>query len=127
MLELDKNWYHLRTPTKPIHSLGDSESHVRIYGNAYGIHDQESPAMLLRKLPTPCGIWTTEIEFDPVNEYEEAGATVYLSLLSYLALSVRRDVNGKRKIVMRWPEDQMESTFLVSLATVSPSQLSSTS
>lgn len=70
--------------------------------------------MVLRKLPTPCGTWTTEIQFDPATEYEEAGTTVYLSLHSYLALSVRRDPGGKRKVVLRWPKDQLETEFMVS-------------
>lgn len=72
--------------------------------------------MVMRKLPTPCGTWTSELDFNPANEFEEAGTTVYLSWMSYLALSIRMDQGGNRKIVLRWPEDQMETHFLVSLS-----------
>jgi beta-xylosidase len=113
-IDLNKHWYHLRTPLKPIHSLSERPDYLTLYGSAYGIGDQESPAMVLRKLPIPCGTWTTEMEFDPASEHEEAGTTVYLSLHSYLALSVRRDADGKRKVTLRWPEDQMETKFVVS-------------
>jgi hypothetical protein len=59
------------------------------------------------------------MDYLPTNQYEEAGTTIYLSLLSYLSLSVRLDGEGRRKVVLRYPLDQMETQFNVRSASSS--------
>lgn len=60
--------------------------------------------MLLRRQEAYNGTWRTRIDFDPADEWEEAGTTVFYSRFSYIALLVRKDKDGKKEVVVRWTD-----------------------
>lgn len=60
--------------------------------------------MLLRRQTAYNGAWRTRIDFDPADEWEEAGTTVFYSRWSYIALLLRRNKEGKKEVVVRWTE-----------------------
>lgn len=60
--------------------------------------------MLLRRQTAYNGTWRTRIEFDPADEWEEAGTTVFYSRWSYIALIIRRNKAGKKEVVVRWTD-----------------------
>lgn len=57
--------------------------------------------MLLRKQVTYTGTWSTRIDFEPTNEYEEAGTVAYYSDASYAAIIIKQ-VGDKRVVIARW-------------------------
>lgn len=87
------------------YSLTAKTGHLTLYGNAYAIHDQESSAMILRKQVAFSGCWSTELEFSPSHENQEAGTCVYWSNWAYAAILIRRSRNGTRELVVRWTDD----------------------
>lgn len=106
---LSLGWYHVRTPIKPDYYLGRRPGHLTLVSNSQAIHQLESPAMILRKQTAHTGIWSTSIDFDPVDEYEEAGAVVYYSNISYGAILIKRR-NGRRQVVARWTDHLSRET-----------------
>lgn len=110
---LANTWYYLRTPVKSFHSLNHPAGCLTIFGNAYQIDSLNSPSVLFKKLPYPAGTWETVMDYQPTNEYEEAGITVFLSLLSHISVTVRCGVDGKRRLNVRWSKDQHQSEFTV--------------
>lgn len=104
-IELSPGWYHLRTPVKKEYSLTLRPGHLALYGNMYTIQSKECPAMLLRKQTSLTGTWETSLEFEPENEYEEAGTAVYLLGASYIAMLIRQKA-GVRQIVLQWIDEQ---------------------
>ena len=60
--------------------------------------------MLLRRQTSYNGTWATRIDFDPADEWEEAGTTVFYSRWSYIALLVRRNKGGEKEVVVRWTD-----------------------
>ena len=42
--------------------------------------------------------------YEPADEWEEAGTTVFYSRWSYIALVIRKDKNGEKEIVARWTD-----------------------
>lgn len=69
--------------------------------------------MILRKQIAHTGIWSTSIDFDPIDEYEEAGAVVYYSNISYGAILIRKK-DERREILARWT-DHVSRTTKVSI------------
>lgn len=92
------------------YSLTAKPGHLTIYGNAYAIHDQESSATVLRKQRAFSGCWSTELEFSPKMENEEAGTCVYWSNWAYAAVLLRKGRNGTRELVVRWTDDEEDRT-----------------
>lgn len=60
--------------------------------------------MLLQRQTAYNGTWRTRIEFDPADEWEEAGTTVFYSKWSYIALVIRRNKSGEKEVVVRWTD-----------------------
>jgi len=60
--------------------------------------------MLLRKQTSYRGIWSTRLDFDPKNEYEEAGTTVFYSDTSYAAVLIK-SIQGSRVVMARWTDN----------------------
>jgi beta-xylosidase len=106
---LDRTWYHLRTPQKPYHSLTDRPGSLTLRGNGYSISDVEAPAMILKKQTHLTGVWTTELDFNPSTENEEAGTAVFWSCFAYAALVVRKGSNSnERTVVLRWTDPECD-------------------
>ena len=94
-------WYHLRTPIHPIHRVKNGQ--LTMYGNAHTISLFESPAILLRKQTAYSGVWTTALDFQPLDAYEEAGTTIFYSGESYAAILIRQG-EISREVVVRWTD-----------------------
>jgi hypothetical protein len=60
--------------------------------------------MLLRRQTSYDGIWKTRMIYDPADEWEEAGTTVFYSRWSYIALVIRKNKDGEKEIVARWTD-----------------------
>jgi beta-xylosidase len=106
---LAKTWYHLRTPQKPYHSLVDRPGSLALKGNGYSISDVEAPAMLLKKQTHLTGVWTTELDFHPSTENEEAGTAVFWSCFAYAAIVVRKGhKENERSVILRWTDPDCE-------------------
>lgn len=99
--KLDLGWYTLRTPIKPAHSLKSRPNHLTLVSNGIKFDQLESPAMVLRKQTSYTGTWSTRIDFEPTNEYEEAGTVAFYSDASYAAIVIKL-VGDKRVIQARW-------------------------
>lgn len=93
---LQKGWYHLRTPQKQDYSLAARPSYLALYGGPVGIRSWESPTMLLRKQTAFEGVWTTELEFEPSRQGEEAGTLVWRNEYAFGAVSIRGVAANKR-------------------------------
>lgn len=102
------NWYHLRVPVKPHHSL--QPGRLTLHGNAFTIADTDCPAMLLVKQTELSGTWSTQLDFEPTTVDQEAGVTVYWSCYAYAALVVRKshEPDGHRQVVLRWIDEHSE-------------------
>lgn len=101
---LDRGWYHLRTPLKPCHTL--TSGTLTLHGNAQTLDNIDSPAALFRKQKHYAGIWSAVLTFEPDNECEEAGTTIYYGVNSYAAVLVRKKGQG-REVVARWKDEDI--------------------
>jgi beta-xylosidase len=97
-------WYHLRTPLVPTYSLSIKPSYLTLFGSPQKITDVESPSMLLRRQTSYDGTWKTRMIYEPADEWEEAGTTVFYSRWSFIAIIVRKNKEGKKEIVARWTD-----------------------
>jgi len=61
--------------------------------------------MVLRKQTAYSGMWSTRLDFEPSNDFEEAGTVVFYSDVSYAAILIK-SVNGSRVIVARWTDHE---------------------
>jgi beta-xylosidase len=102
---LELGWYHLRTPIKPCHSFNGRENHLTLISNGFKMDQFESPAMILRKQTAYRGIWSTRLDFEPTNDFEEAGTVVFYSDVSYAAIIIK-SVQGSKVIVARWTDPE---------------------
>lgn len=102
---LERGWYHLRTPVGHEYSLRDRPSHLTLLGGGYTLRDAECPSAIFRKQITLNGLWSTIIDFDPQTTYEEAGTVVYLACHSHISLFLRRSDLGVKQVVARWPAE----------------------
>ena len=96
-------WYHLRTPLRQCHTFDSNR--LAMYGNAYTVDMQESPAMLLRKQTSYTQTWTTQVSLESETDTHEAGTIVFWSRYSYIALFLR-----KNQIVVRWVDESTDET-----------------
>jgi beta-xylosidase len=107
--KLDIEWYHLRTPLRQCYTL--ESSRLALYGNAYTIDMQESPAMLLRKQTSYSQTWTTQVSLEADNLTQEAGAVVFWSRWSYIAVFIRKDPTTTGiQVVVRWIDETTDET-----------------
>lgn len=100
----------MRTPLRQCYTV--ESGRLALYGNAYTVDMQESPAMLLRKQTSYTQTWTTRISFEGETDTHEAGSIVFWSRWSYIALFLRRS-----QVVVRWVDEKTDETE-VSLDTV---------
>jgi beta-xylosidase len=116
--ELQLGWYHLRTPLRQCYVL--EPGRLALYGNAYTVDMQESPAMLLRKQTSYTQTWSTQVSLNSETETHEAGSIVFWSRYSYIALFLRKD-----QVVVRWVDENTDETKeLVGPASHGPTTLS---
>lgn len=71
--------------------------------------------MLLRKQTSYRGIWSTRLDFDPKNDYEEAGTAVFYSDTSYATVLIR-SIQGSRVVMARWTDNLTRTVKVGSLS-----------
>lgn len=65
--------------------------------------------MILKKQTHLTGVWTTELDFDPSTENEEAGTAVFWSCFAYAAIVVRKGTNeNERSVILRWTDPECD-------------------
>ncbi|RSH93063.1 hypothetical protein EHS25_007416 [Saitozyma podzolica] len=67
-------WYHLRTPVRPDYDLTTRPGTLGILGGPYGLDEDESLSMVLRKQTTFHGVWRVTINFDPHDQGQGQGS-----------------------------------------------------
>jgi alpha-N-arabinofuranosidase len=97
---LGLEWNHVQAPEVDRYSLDAHPGYLRLSGSALTLGESAgSPTFVGRRLQHTHFTSTTRIEFDPVNENEEAGM-VLLNHGTHFDLSIRRS-NGRRILVVR--------------------------
>lgn len=98
--ELRFDWTFLRNPKRESWSLQESPGHLALRGNQASLDDTGSPAFVGRRLSHfSCSI-AAALEFEPVNEGEEAGLTVYMNEKYHYDLAVK-ERNGCKAVLFR--------------------------
>jgi len=65
--------------------------------------------MLLKKQTHLIGLWTTELDFSPSTDNEEAGTAVFWSCYAYAAIVVSKgSKDGERLVTLRWTDPDCE-------------------
>ncbi|GIO86951.1 glycoside hydrolase 43 family protein [Paenibacillus faecis] len=99
-LMLGHDWMFLRNPAANSWSLSEHPGHLTLRGNETTLDDAGAPAFVGRRLRHfSCRI-AAAMEFEPVNEREEAGLTVFMNENYHYDLTVRL-VEGRKSIVFR--------------------------
>lgn len=71
--------------------------------------------MVLRKQTSYTGTWSTRIDFEPTNEYEEAGTVAFYSDVSYAAIIVKL-VGDRRIVLARWTDHESRTVKVCTFA-----------
>jgi hypothetical protein len=97
-------WYHLRTPVRPDYDLTTRPGTLGILGGPYGLDEDESLSMVLRKQTTFHGVWRVTINFDPHDQGQGAGVAVWWSKWAHALLGIRGGQGGGKELVFRYAE-----------------------
>lgn len=93
-------WNFYRNPSSDSWSLTEKPGYLTLYGQACTLNDFESPAFVGRRQQHfNCEI-STLLEFNPVNEGEEAGLTVFMNENHHYEIA-RTVSKGKSLIIFR--------------------------
>jgi len=92
-------WNYLRYPVTDNYSLTAHKGFLRLNGSEQTIEDRKSPTFTGRRVQDLKFTATTEIDFDPAGNNEEAGI-ILLNNGSHFDLLIKRS-NGKRVLVCR--------------------------
>ncbi|GGJ43249.1 glycoside hydrolase family 43 protein [Deinococcus roseus] len=106
--QLDLKWVTLGHPREGMVSLSERPGALRLQGNALGLQDGPGVAFVgQRQQHYACNV-SVHLDFDPQNEGEEAGITVWMNLQHHYDLYVTRQ-DGKRVVVLRKRIDDLMS------------------
>ncbi|WP_068504416.1 glycoside hydrolase family 43 protein [Paenibacillus kribbensis] len=98
--DLDMEWIFLRNPKPDSWTLKEHPGYLTLRGNEMTLDDTGSPAFVGRRLcHFTCHI-ATLLEFEPVNDGDEAGLTVYMNEKYHYDLAITL-MNGQKKMVLR--------------------------
>lgn len=93
-------WNFLRNPDPQRYSLTNRPGWIRLSGSHLKLNDGGSPTFLGRRQQHfDCQI-TTLIDFEPQQDYEEAGLVVYMNNWHHYELAITR-LDGVRSIIVR--------------------------
>jgi alpha-N-arabinofuranosidase len=98
--ELRFDWNFLRNPPEDCWSLTENPGALTLHGTPAALGDF-TLAMVGQRLRDPYHTAATALWFDPLNENEEAGFTVFMDENHYSAIFVRRTAEGSREVVAR--------------------------
>ncbi len=79
--DFDKDWFglqwnFLRNPYEENYSLTARPGYLRLQGSAITLNDQDSPTFVGRRQTDPACYVSTQVDFNPAAENEEAGLTL---------------------------------------------------
>jgi alpha-N-arabinofuranosidase len=98
--KLAMQWNFLRNPYEADYSLTSRPGYLRLNGSAVTLNDQDSPAFVgRRQTDLSCEV-STQLEFEPKNENEEAGLAlrIYDGFHYEIGITLR---DGKRRAFLR--------------------------
>lgn len=99
-LKLGFDWIFLRNPPQESWSLQERAGCLVLRGNQVSLDDGGAPAFVGRRLcHFQCDL-SASLEFEPVNEGEEAGLTVFMNEKYHFDLAVKL-LQGRKKAVLR--------------------------
>ncbi len=94
------DWVFLRNPAPDSWSLSECPGHLALRGNKTSLDDASAPAFVGRRLShMSCNI-AALLNFEPVNDGEEAGLTVFMNERYHYDLAVKCK-EGRKVIVLR--------------------------
>jgi xylan 1,4-beta-xylosidase len=96
---LDLDWNHVQLPVEGNYSLTEREGYLRLKGAAETLNTRRTSTFVGRRLTDFYFTATTELEFDPNKENEEAGMTL-LNNGSHFDIMIRKN-GGKRILVVK--------------------------
>ncbi len=97
---LGLEWTFLRNPHPSCWSLEERPGYLVLHGNQVSLNDIGSPAFVGRRLCHFSSDIQAAMEFEPLNEGEEAGLTVFKNEKHHYDLAVRRE-DGRKVIIFR--------------------------
>ncbi|WP_110932878.1 glycoside hydrolase family 43 protein [Paenibacillus bouchesdurhonensis] len=98
--QLGLDWTFLRNPLPESWSLQERRGYLALRGNRTTLNDAASPAFIGRRLCHFSCRLATALEFEPLNDGEEAGLTVYMNERHHYDLAVRL-IEGRKRVVFR--------------------------
>lgn len=97
---LGLEWTFLRNPCPGHWSLEERPGYLTLHGQQATLDDYSSPAFVGRRLRHLSSRIQAAIEYEPVNEGEEAGLTIYMNGNYHYELAIRR-TGGRKALVFR--------------------------
>lgn len=98
--ELDVSWTFLRNPAECSWSLSERKGYLVLHGNSIDLDHAGAPSFVGRRLShLTCRI-ATLLDYEPMNEEEEAGLTVFMNEHYHYDIIVRR-TQGNKQVVLR--------------------------
>jgi alpha-N-arabinofuranosidase len=93
-------WNFLRNPYEGDWSLTERLGFLRLHGSAVNLNDRDSPAFVGRRQTDFNGVASTQLEFDPKAENEEAGLVAHSNDKHHYEIGVTLR-QGKRQVFFR--------------------------
>ncbi|WNS46087.1 glycoside hydrolase family 43 protein [Paenibacillus sp. MMS20-IR301] len=93
-------WNFYKNPPEHSYSLSERESCLTLYGTEYTLDDSQQLAFAGRRQQDFDCVVSAQLLFDPGNEGEEAGLTVYMNEKAHYEIGVRRN-SGQRTLFLR--------------------------
>lgn len=97
---LDWQWNYLRNPVASEYSLTERPGFLRLYGSQANMNSQDSPAFVGRRQEDFDCVVSTQVEFKPQGENEEAGLVVRGNDRHHYDIAVTLK-DGKRQVLFR--------------------------
>jgi len=97
--ELGLDWNHVQLPIEENYSLSEREGYLRLKGAAETLSTRRTSTFVGRRLNNFFFTATTQLDFDPIKDNEEAGMTL-LNNGSHFDIMVQK-MGGKRILVVK--------------------------
>ena len=94
-------WNYISNPKADHYSLNDRPGYLRLSGNKSTISQGEHITFVGRRQQHHNFSATTSLEFEPQNDNEEAGLSVFMDFKSHYELSIK-NINGKRMLQLSY-------------------------
>ncbi|WP_438350757.1 glycoside hydrolase family 43 protein [Paenibacillus sp. FA6] len=98
--KLGLDWTFLRNPVQSSWSLQERPGYLVLHGQQTSLNEIGSPAFVGRRLSHFTCKMEAKMDFEPLNDGEEAGLTVYMNQKHHYDLAVR-SIQGRKMIVFR--------------------------